>query len=80
MPCHHVGNAIVCTGHRRLQRCRCGVVSRFQCDYPVGAGTCDKHLCGGCATEVAFNRHYCPKHVLVASGPEQQSLFSQPKE
>lgn len=66
MPCHRVGNAIVCTGRRPLHRCGCGHQALFQCDWKVGNGkTCDEHLCELHALQVADDKHLCPKHQVT---------------
>lgn len=60
--------AIVCSrGRRHRERCAwCQFGSMFQCDAPVGSGTCDKHLCAAHADEVGPDRHYCPMHAKAA--------------
>ena len=62
--------AIVC--HRtRTPRCGCGRPSAFQCDAPSKrkSGTCDKHLCASCATEVGLDRHLCSSHAHAVERP-----------
>lgn len=59
-------------------RCGCGQSATIQCDAPKPpklisggpnagrvrkAGTCDKHLCASCATEVGPDRHLCQAHA-----------------
>ena len=55
---------ILCTRTRR-PRCACGTVATLQCDAPSKrrSGTCDRHLCAICATEVGPDRHLCPQHA-----------------
>ena len=55
---------ILCTRTRR-PRCACGTVATLQCDAPTKrrSGTCDRHLCASCATEVGPDRHLCPQHA-----------------
>lgn len=56
----------VCTRSRRTApRCACGKPSQFQCDAEAGrrSGTCDRHMCTSCATELAPDLHVCPKHT-----------------
>lgn len=90
MPCtpFTLGTArgIICTRTRR-PRCACGQPSTLQCDAPTKrrSGTCDKHLCAGCATEVGADRHLCPGHASgfataneapeVDTAPVQAGLF-----
>lgn len=54
---------ILCTRTRR-PRCACGQPATLQCDAPAKrkAGTCDRHLCAKCATEVGPDKHLCPGH------------------
>lgn len=84
--------AIVCTRGQRL-RCACGRAPSFQCDAPTQGklissgpnagrvrkgGTCDKHLCASCATEVGPDRHLCPAHAAEKAAPAaavQAGLF-----
>lgn len=52
---------------RRVAPCDfCGNPHRFLCDYgPINGGkTCDKKLCGVCATHVGI-ADYCPEHAPV---------------
>jgi hypothetical protein len=62
---HHSG--ILCTRTRR-PRCACGTAATLQCDAPSKrrSGTCDKHLCTSCATEVRPDRHLCQGHRDLA--------------
>ena len=55
---------ILCTRTRR-PRCACGQPATLQCDAPTKrrSGTCDKHLCAACATEVGPDRHLCSTHA-----------------
>lgn len=89
----------ICTRTRR-PRCACGQPATLQCDAPTPAklissgpnagrvrkaGTCDKHLCAGCATEVGADRHLCQGHASgfaaaneapeVDTAPVQAGLF-----
>ena len=54
----------VCTRGPR-PRCACGQPATLQCDAPTKrkSGTCDRHLCAGCAVEVGVDRHLCPGHA-----------------
>lgn len=91
MPCipfdFNGARGILCTLTRR-QRCACGQAASIQCDGPSrrtsGRGTCDKHLCARCATEIGPDRHLCSTHAQAvqqrepaASGDlfQQQELF-----
>ena len=58
------GRGILCTRTAR-PRCACGTSATLQCDAPSGrrSGTCDRHLCAACATEVGPDRHLCPGHA-----------------
>ncbi len=69
------GRGFLCTRSPR-PRCACGKPGAFQCDAPSKrrSGTCDKHLCASCATEVGPDRHLCPVHVAEAA-PVQEGLF-----
>lgn len=55
---------ILCTRSRR-PRCACGQPATLQCDAPTKrkSGTCDRHLCERCATEVGPDKHLCPTHA-----------------
>lgn len=75
MPCTPVtlpggARAIVCTRGPRM-RCACGHPATLQCDAPSGrrSGTCDRHLCASCATEVGPDRHLCSTHAQAAEHP-----------
>lgn len=64
-----VGRAIVCSRSRRMHpRCACGQPARLQCDAPTArrSGTCDRHLCPACATEIGPDRHLCEQHAAAA--------------
>lgn len=58
-------------------RCACGQPAMLQCDAPTrrSTGTCDRHLCAGCATEVGPDRHLCAQHAGQATLPVQAELF-----
>ena len=80
MPCERITlpggiRAIVCH-RRRSMRCACGRPASLQCDAPTKrrSGTCDKHLCAACATEVGPDQHLCPAHAHTdgATKPEVQ--------
>lgn len=69
---------IVCTRSRQAApRCACGKLATIQCDAPVTHrnGTCDRHLCASCATELGPDLHVCPKHTAAKlPGAVQQQL------
>lgn len=67
-------SGILCTRTRR-PRCVCGLPSAYQCDAPSQrkSGTCDRHLCAGCATEVGPDKHLCRTHAA-----EQQRQDHEP--
>lgn len=69
------GRGFLCTRGPR-PRCACGKAGAFQCDAPSKrrSGTCDKHLCASCVTEVGPDRHLCPGHAAEAA-PVQEGLF-----
>ncbi len=79
MPCTPVklpggARAIVC--HRRpSMRCACGRPATIQCDAPTKrrSGTCDKHLCAACATEVGEDQHLCPAHAHTSGAPKPEA-------
>ena len=57
------GFAIVCTGSRPAQRCRCGQAATLQCDWKIGLGrTCDAYICDRCAQQVGPDKHLCGEH------------------
>ncbi len=78
MPCtpFTLGNArgLICTRTPRY-RCACDQTARLQCNAPTKrrSGTCDRHICAGCATEVGPDRHLCARHA--AKQAEGQELF-----
>lgn len=79
MPCTPItlpsgASAIVCTRTRR-QRCACGQIATLQCDAPTRrrSGTCDRHLCAQCATEIGPDTHLCPTHAAQGA-PVQQAM------
>ena len=83
MPCTPItfpggASAILCTRGPR-PRCACGKLGAFQCDAPSKrrSGTCDRHLCVSCATEVGPGRHLCPAHAAAGApaAPVQDGLF-----
>lgn len=55
---------IVCSRTPR-PRCGCGLPAAYQCDAPSKrrSGTCDRHLCASCVTEVGPDRHLCAVHA-----------------
>lgn len=66
------GRGFICT-RTRSPRCACGQPATLQCDAPSKrrSGTCDKHLCAACATEIGPDRHLCPAHKdQVTQAPE----------
>ena len=66
MPCESVNiggvQAIVCSRGRTVRCCNCRAPSKYQCDWKVEGGTCDRHICAEHAKEVAENKHLCPEH------------------
>lgn len=67
MPVVDLGNgafAIVCGSRRRRSCSWCGRGSVTKlCDFPVARGrTCDAGMCDACATNIAHEVDYCPKH------------------
>ena len=66
-------------------RCACGQPATIQSDAPTKrkSGTCDRHLCARCATEVGPDRHVCREHATsgfstadeASEAPRQQGLF-----
>lgn len=58
------GSGFICSRGPR-PRCACGTVATLQCDAPSKrrSGTCDKHLCEACATEVGPDKHLCSTHA-----------------
>lgn len=82
MPCTPLtfpdgSRAIVCTRGPR-PRCACGTRAALQCDAPAKrkSGTCDRHLCASCATEVGPDRHLCQEHAASGFAPANEA--SQP--
>lgn len=80
MPCTPIkiddANGLVCT-RAPHPRCACGRLSAFQCDAPTkrSNGTCSRHLCASCATEVGPDIHLCPAHAAAgAVVPAQATL------
>lgn len=69
------GRGFICTRTPR-PRCACGNVATLQCDAPSKrrSGTCDRHLCASCATEVEPDRHLCQAH-MEAEKAVQGALF-----
>jgi hypothetical protein len=64
------GRGFMCTRTpARVPRCVCGLPSAYQCDAPSQrkSGTCDRHLCAGCATEVGPDKHLCRTHAAEQS-------------
>lgn len=63
----------------------CGQPATIQCDAPTKrrSGTCDRHLCANCATEVGPDRHVCRERATsgfstadeASEAPRQQGLF-----
>ncbi len=66
--------------HGRRQMCKhCGrnPVSKL-CDYPVAPGkTCDFPMCARCATNIAHEVDYCPKHKDVKPPAQQLDLLEE---
>lgn len=89
MPCTpftlNGARGILCTRTRR-PRCACGQPATLQCDAPTKrrSGTCDRHLCERCATEVGPDKHLCSTHAQAVEQSEpaggapmfQGSLFA----
>lgn len=70
------GGMIVCGRGRRKQCKWCGrrPVTKL-CDYPVGHGrTCDAEMCDECATHIAHETDYCPKHRDSKPPAQQMTL------
>jgi hypothetical protein len=70
-------------GRIRRPKCqvkRCGRASHFECDYPVGEGTCDKRLCARHATRVGPELDYCPDHAATMSSRETREMAELPGE
>ena len=75
------GSGILCTRTRR-PRCACGQPATLQCDAPTKrrSGTCDKHLCASCATEVGPDRHLCQQHATSGFATRNEALERQAHE
>jgi hypothetical protein len=59
------GTAIVCYS-RRTRRCACDAKAPLLCDWKTPArksGTCDRPICGRCATSPAAGKDLCPEHA-----------------
>lgn len=67
---------ILCTRSPR-PRCACGRPATLQCDAHSQrkSGTCDRHVCEACATEVGPDRHLCQVHRDGHVAPVQEGLF-----
>lgn len=74
MPCEHFktpgGFAILCTRGAPRKRCyHCNRLgARYQCDGPAPerkSGTCDRYVCGQCATPDGPKRDYCRDHAAL---------------
>lgn len=52
---------------RPAPRCGCGRPATIQCDATTThrSGTCDRHLCASCATEIGPDLHLCGKHAAA---------------
>jgi hypothetical protein len=81
MPCQPFtlpggGHGFICT-RTPAPRCDCGNRSAFQCDHPAKrrSGTCDRHLCASCATQVGPDRHLCAAHASAEPAPQQSMEF-----
>jgi len=80
MPCtpftFNGARGFICTRGPR-PRCSCGQPATLQCDAPTQrrSGTCDRHICAACATEVGPDRHLCEAHKGQAAAPVQGGLF-----
>lgn len=48
--------------------CHCGSVAYWQCDAPLGEGTCGKWLCRIHRLVVTPSRVLCPWHKQLAEG------------
>lgn len=77
MPCRVIRSvngitAIACgsLNSQRRERCSCGGVATIACDHPLTGAkegkTCDRALCGRCATRVGPNKHLCQAHARAA--------------
>ena len=84
MPVIDLGDGIkafVCTKGRR-DRCRfCHnqYVTKL-CDFPTGRGrTCDAGMCDRCATAVAHEVDYCPRHKHERPAAQQTALALEEK-
>lgn len=57
------------------------VVEAIRVRHYSRSGTCDRHLCASCATEVGPDRHLCPAHatsgfaVANEAPPVQGEMF-----
>lgn len=64
--------AFICGARRSLPFCTSCKTRRapLLCDYPVtragAAGTCDRAICGDCATNIGEEQDYCPPHARLA--------------
>lgn len=80
MPCtpfaFRGATGFICTRTRR-PRCACGQPATLQCDAPTArrSGTCDRHICASCATEVGPELHLCPAHTSAGVLPAAQQAL-----
>lgn len=59
------GKGFMCGPNVKRETCACGMSAPFLCDWKTGEGrTCDKPLCGVCATSPAKGKDLCPAHAL----------------
>jgi hypothetical protein len=67
------GMAMVCGPRQRRRKCYvrgCPTPASFQCDFPIGRGTCDRHVCAAhrSAQSLPLARtggsgiDFCPEH------------------
>lgn len=59
------GEVVHLYGSRIIACSCCQWLSKYQCDWRVGTGTCDAHLCETHAHQVGENKHLCPRHQQV---------------
>lgn len=69
----------ICSRTRRL-RCACGQAATLQCDAPSQrrSGTCDRHVCATCATEVGPDKHLCAVHAEQLQREEHEPTPMEP--
>jgi hypothetical protein len=59
-------------GPRKCYVPGCPTPAAFQCDFPTGRGTCDRHVCAAHRSAQGTGVDFCPEHARQPALPLEE--------